>query len=49
MAIAKCGMIWPWGSPLWCSGNKKDNKIDTMCLGCPWFEGNKNFDEYEDA
>lgn len=47
MAIAKCGTHWSWGSPMWCTGkkidkNKKPNEVDKMCLGCPWWKGNKN-------
>lgn len=45
MAVAKCGMLWTWDTPIWCSGKKTDeNEVDKMCLGCPWREDNKNED-----
>lgn len=52
MAIASCGMHWSWDSPMWCSGKKMDeskkpDEVDKTCLGCPWWKGNKNEDEYD--
>lgn len=52
MAIAKCGMHWSWDSPMWCSGNKTDenkkpDEVDKMCIGCPWYKGNKKEDDYD--
>ena len=51
MALAKCGMMWSWDSPWWCSGKKigkdlsdKQNNVDKMCSGCPWWKGNKKED-----
>ena len=44
MAVAKCGMMWSWDSPMWCSGKKtkkeKNIEIDKICHGCAWWEGN---------
>lgn len=37
MAVAKCGTLWSWDSPLWCSGKKKeDGKLELMCYSCAW-------------
>ena len=51
MALAKCGKMWSWDSPWWCSGKKIDkdlseeqNNIAKMCFGCPWWKGNKKED-----
>ena len=48
MAQAACGQGFSWDCPMWCSGKKLDNvnytkayKVETMCLSCPWYEGNK--------
>ncbi len=49
MAVAKCGMIWSWDSPLWCSGKKnkkgKDIEIDEICRGCAWWKGKNKKEE----
>lgn len=48
MAVASCGMLWSWDSPLWCSGKmNKDSSggqsnTDNMCFECPWWKGNKD-------
>ena len=52
MAIASCGAHWSWDSPMWCAGKKIDEtknnqKVDTMCVSCPWYVGN-NKDESQD-
>lgn len=39
MAVAKCGMMWSWDSPLWCSGQQDNKEKEKMCLSCPWWEG----------
>ena len=52
MAVAKCGMIWSWDSPLWCSGKKykkgKDIEIDEICRGCAWWKGKNKKEEKHD-
>lgn len=50
MAIAKCGTHWGWDSPMWCSGkiiksNVRPDRVETMCLSCPWYKGNKISEE----
>lgn len=52
MAVAKCGMHWPWDSPMWCSGKKTDeskkpDEVDKMCISCPWWKGNKKENDYD--
>lgn len=47
MAVAKCGQMFSWDSPMWCSGKiinntTKRNQFVQMCLTCPWWEGHKH-------
>ena len=49
MARASCGQSFSWDCPMWCSGKKlenvnytKNHKVETKCLSCPWYAGNKN-------
>jgi len=42
MAVAYCGQQWSWDSPMWCTGKKVDEKIDSHCISCPWYKGNNH-------
>lgn len=41
MAVAKCGQMFSWDSPMWCSGKVINNTteyepvFDKMCISCP--------------
>ena len=47
MAVAKCGQMFSWDSPMWCNGKvvnnttKEKSVFAKMCVTCPWWEGHK--------
>lgn len=49
MAIAKCGQMFSWGSPMWCCGKilvgTTKEKVEKMCISCPWWKGNRKEEE----
>ena len=48
MAVAKCGQMFSWDSPMWCNGKvvnnttKEKSVFAKMCATCPWWEGHKH-------